>query len=173
MPKIEPGAVITSEEKIRERVVEVAKQISADYAGKTVDLVGMLNGASFFCVDLARQLTVPARLHWFGFTSYPQGNSTGEVRITLDVTEPLHGRDVILVEGIVVSGRTPKWLMDSFAMRQPKSLALCALGKKPKQITVDMPIRYCGFEFEDEMAVGYGIGGGTDKVRTSLVEVAR
>ena len=170
---VDTRKVIATDANIRERVAEIAKRISGDYAGKTLDVVGMLNGASVFCVDLVRQITVPTRLHWLGFTSYPQGNPTGEVRMTLDVTEPLHSRDVLLVEGIVVSGRTPKYLMDLFALRQPASLALCALGKKPHLITVDLPIRYCAFEFADETVVGYGIGGGTDKTRVALIEAER
>ncbi len=173
MPAPEPGTVIATDAAIRDRVSAIAKQISADYAGKTLDVVGMLNGASLFCADLVRQITVPTRLHWIGFTSYPQGNPTGEVRMTLDVTEPLHGREVLLVEGIVVSGRTPKYLMDLFALRQPASLALCALGRKPEVIAVELPIRYSAFEFAEETVVGYGVGGGTDKTRTALVEAKR
>lgn len=152
-----------TEADLSARVAELAAEISRDYNGRTVDLVYMLNGASVFCADLVRRLTVPARIHPFGFTSYAKGNTTGEVRVTLDVTEPLQGRDVIVVEGIIVSGRTPRFVLDLLEHRGPASTALCAVGIKKKHLAVDLPIRYAGYELEDELIVGYGIGEGIEK----------
>jgi hypoxanthine phosphoribosyltransferase len=152
-----------SAEQIEARLQDLAGQINADYAGRTVDIVYMLNGASIFTADLARHLTVPIRLHALGFSSYPAPNASGEVRLTLDVTEPLHSRDVLLVEGIIVSGRTPKYITDIFRLRQPASLALCALGVKPKALAVDLPVAYHAFSFGSEVVVGYGVGEGGEK----------
>lgn len=152
-----------SREKIDERLQALARQIDADYAGKTVDVVYLLNGASVFAADLVRHLTVPIRLFPLGFSSYPAANPSGEVRITLDVVEPLHGRHVLVVEGIVVSGRTPKYVTDMLRLRQPASLALCALGVKPKVLAVDLSVAYHAFSFGSEVVVGYGVGEGAEK----------
>lgn len=152
-----------TEQQIAARVAELASQINEDYAGKTVDVVYMLNGASVFCADLIRQLRVPLRLHPFGFVSYPQAAASGEVRITLDVAQPLNGCDVLLVEGIVVSGRTPAYIADVLRRRGPASIALCAVGVKRKSLAVELPVKYAAFELENEIAVGYGIGDGAEK----------
>ena len=107
------------------------------------------------------------------FASYPQGNATGEVRITLDIAEPLYGRDVIVVEGIVVSGRTPQYVLDVLKLRQPSSLTLCALGRKSAQSVVDLPLKYVAFELGDEIAVGYGVGSGSEKALPHLVGISQ
>jgi hypoxanthine phosphoribosyltransferase len=161
--------ILVSGQEIQARVSALAAQINADYVGREIDVICLLNGGSVFCADLARRLTVPTRIHQFGFTSYPQGNVTGEVRITLDVTEPLHDRHVLVVEGIVISGRTPRYLLDLFALRRPASLAMCALGRKPAQLQVDLPLVYTAFEFGPEFIVGYGIGSGAAKMSPSLL----
>jgi len=150
--------ILHSAAVIRERVTELARRISGDYAGRQLDVVCLLNGASVFGADLVRALEVPARLHQLGFTAYPGAPKSGEVRVTLDVAEPLQDRHVLLVEGVVVSGRTPLYLMELLRMRKPASLALCALGVKPRARAVDLPVAYAGFEFGDEIAAGYGMG---------------
>ena len=157
-----------SEQAIAERVKALAAQIRRDYAGRTLDVINLLGGGSVFCADLIRQLDMPLRVHPFTFTSYPKPSPSGEVRVTLDVTEALHGRDVLIVEGIVVSGRTPKYVMDMFWLRQPASVALCALGVKRKALAVEMPIAYAAFEFGDEVVVGYGVGEGSEKALRHL-----
>ena len=162
--------VLKTEQQIQERVKQLAKQISADYAGKTLDVVCLINSASIFCADLVRQLTVPTRLHFLGFTSYANGNVSGEVRLTQDINEPLFDRQVLVVEGIVVSGRTPRYILDFINLRQPQSLVMCALGMKPDQLTVDIPLKYVAFELGHEMAIGYGVGSGPEKISTSLIE---
>jgi hypoxanthine phosphoribosyltransferase len=161
--------VVASETQIQQRVHALAKQISDDYKGKEVDVICLINGASMFCADLVRQLTVPVRTHFLGIRSYSQGNVTGEVRITLDIEEPLHDRHVLMVEGIVVSGRTPRYVLDMLGLRQPASLALCALGIKPAQLSVKLPLKYVAFELGSEIAVGYGVGSGVEKTLAYLV----
>jgi hypoxanthine phosphoribosyltransferase len=165
--------IIISEERLRRRVAELADEISRDYAGQTVDLVCLTNSASMFCSDLVRKSTVPAKLHFLSFASYSQGSASGEVRITLDVAEPLRDRHVIVVEGIVVSGRTPRYVVEILKCRQPASIVMCALGTKPAQLAVDLPLRYVAFELGSEIAVGYGVGSGPDKTLPYLVEAAQ
>lgn len=161
---------LISQEQIQQRVSELASQISKDYAGLTLDIVCLINSASLFCADLIQQLTIPARLHFLAFSSYPNGNNSGEVRLTLDVNEPLFERHVLVIEAIVVSGRTPRYVLDLLALRQPASLGMCALGVKPAQLSVDLPLKYVAFELGAEVAVGYGIGSGTEKLLPSLVD---
>jgi hypoxanthine phosphoribosyltransferase len=158
---------------IAERVRALGAEISRDYAGRTIDLVYMINGASTFAQDLARQITVPVRMHAVGFTSYPKPSPSGEVRLTLDVTESLHGRDLLLVEGIIVSGRTPKYIAEMFRLRQPASLALCAIGVKRPALAVDLEVAYSAFEFTNEVVVGYGVGDGPEKTLPYLAARAQ
>lgn len=162
--------ILVDEATLRERVSELAARITADYAGRTIDLVCLLNGASVFCSDLARQIEVPLRVHHLGFDSYAGAPASGEVRITLDVAAPLVGRDVLLVEGVVISGRTPKYLMDLIKLRQPASVAICALGIKPAARAVELPVAYAGFEFGPEFAAGYGMGTGPERLLPHIVE---
>ncbi|KTD24326.1 Hypoxanthine phosphoribosyltransferase [Legionella lansingensis] len=163
--------VLFTEEQIKERVNCLAEQINADYAGLTLDVICLVNSASMFCADLVRQFTVPSRLHFLSFNSYANGNASGEVRIIQDINEPLYARNVLVVEGIVVSGRTPRYILDMLRLRQPQSLAMCALGVKPAQLSVDLPLKYVAFELGSEIATGYGIGSGIEKVHPHLVSV--
>ncbi len=155
--------VIFTAGQIQQRVAELAEIISADYRDKTIDVICLVNSASIFCADLVRHLTAPVRLHLMSFVNYSQGGPRGEVRITLDVAEPLHGREVLVVEGIVVSGRTPKYVLDVIGQRQPASVTLCALGRKPSQLVVDLPLKYVAFDLGEEVAVGYGVGSSEQK----------
>jgi len=160
--------IIINKEKIISRIKTLANQINSDYAGKTLDLVCLVNSAQFFTSDLVKYLTVPTRLHYLGFNSYLKGNETGEVRLTSDIQEPLFGRDVLVIEAIVVSGRTPKYIMDLLKNRKPNSLNLCALGSKPHLLSEKLPLKYVAFELGKEILVGYGIGSGPDKTKPYL-----
>ncbi|MAD13180.1 MAG: hypoxanthine phosphoribosyltransferase [Flavobacteriaceae bacterium] len=161
--------IIISKEKIISRIKTLANQINSDYAGKTLDLVCLVNSAQFFTSDLVKHLTIPTRLHYLGFNSYLKGNETGEVRLTSDIQEPLFGRDVLVIEAIVVSGRTPKYIMDLIKNRKPNSLNLCALGSKPHLLSEKLPLRYIAFELGKEILVGYGIGSGPEKTLPFLI----
>jgi hypoxanthine phosphoribosyltransferase len=165
--------ILKSRTQIEQRVKEMAENINKDYSGKTLDIVCFVNSASFFCIDLIREITIPTRLHYLSFSSYSTGNATGEVRINLDVGEPLNDCDVLLVEGIVVSGRSPKYIVDVIQQRKPASLNMCALGIKPKLLEMNLPLKYVAFELDSEIAVGYGIGGCEQKTNPDLIELLR
>jgi hypoxanthine phosphoribosyltransferase len=152
--------VIISSERLIARVRELGAQITRDYIGRELDVVTLINGGSMFTADLVRNIGVTVRQHYIGFTPYTKGNQTGEVRLTLDVAEPLHGRDVLLVDGIVVSGRTPAYIVEMIKLRRPASVALCVVGVKRKSVAPDLAIQYSGFDLGQEIVVGYGIGDG-------------
>ena len=160
--------ILYSNSDIQSKISELARRISTDYAGRELEIVCLLNGASMFGVDLVRALTVPARLCHFGFSSYSGAPKSGEVKVTLDVDQPLEGKDVLLVEGVVVSGRTPAYLMNLLGLRKPASLELCALGIKTEALAVDLAIRYSGFELGREFVTGYGIGSGQERFHPHL-----
>ena len=155
--------MLRSQQEIEERLSALARQIDADYAGRTLDVVCLVNSASVFWADLGRLLSVPVRVHPLAFSSYAAGNSSGEVRLTLDVSEPLQNRHVLIVEGIVVSGRTPRYVCDLLRLRQPASLAMCVLGVKRHALAVELPPLYAAFELGSEIVVGYGVGEGPEK----------
>ena len=157
-------APLISRQAIEERVRNLAESINRDYADRTIDIIYVISGSSVFCADLARNLKVPVRLHPMSFSAYPGASPSGEVRMNLDVAEPLHGRHIMLLEGIIVSGRTPKFVLDSLRLRQPASLALCALGVKRGALAVDLTVNYSGFELGPEIIVGYGVGEGAEKI---------
>jgi hypoxanthine phosphoribosyltransferase len=162
--------ILYSSELIKDRVAELGRRINADYAGRQLDIVCLINGAATFCADLVRHIDLPMRQHYVGFTSYSPSPESGEVRFTLDVAEPLQGRDVLVVEGVVVSGRTPLFLMQSLGLRRPATLALCALATKPRMLAVDLEVKYAAFELGDEVACGYGVGKGPERASPHLLD---
>ena len=164
--------VIISEAQLRSRVRELGEQITRAYNGCQLDIICLLNGGSLFCADLVRHIGVPIKQHYLSFSTYANGNSSGEVRITLAITEPLQGRHLLVVEGIVVSGRTPSYIFEMLKLRQPANIALCALAVKPKSLSVNLPIQYAAFELGAEIAVGYGVGEGPERTLPCLVEAA-
>lgn len=147
-------------------------QINDDYAGREIDLVCLTNAAMTFTADLMRALEVPVRLHVLAFISYVPTPASGEVRLTLDIGEPLQGRHVLVTEGMVISGRTPFYLMNLLRLRQPASLELCAIGIKPAESAVNLSIRYRLFEFGKEWVAGYGIGHGAEKASPHLLDMS-
>ncbi len=149
--------LLFSEEQIRERVTQIAAEISADYAGKEITLITVLRGAVFFAVDLARALTVPVRMDFLAVSAFPAAERSGVVRIAKDLDESISGEDVLLVEDIVDTGLTLRYLMRSLSARQPASLAVCTLLDKTPRRLVDLPVRYRCFEMPDHFVVGYGL----------------
>lgn len=158
---------------IQERVASLANEINRDYAGREIDLVCLSNSATVFTADLARLIQVPLRQHLLAFTAYPKAPPSGEVRLTLDVGEPLQDRHVLVVEGMIISGRTPLYLMNMLRLRRPASLEICAIGMKPKQLAVDLPVKYHLFDFDQEWVAGYGIGHGPEKASGDLLDMAK
>ena len=150
--------VLLSEKEVDERIQEIGRQISEDYEGKKVHLVCVLKGVSFFMCELAKRITVPVSLDFMSVSSYgSETKSSGVVRIVKDLDEPLKGKDVIVVEDIVDSGRTLSYLLDMLKDRGPESLRLCTLLDKPERRVVDVHVDYTGFQIPDEFVVGYGL----------------
>ena len=150
--------VLLSEEEVNRRICEIGEQISKDYAGRQVHLICVLKGGSFFMCELAKRITVPVSLDFMSVSSYGGGTqSSGVVKIIKDLDEPLDGKDVIVVEDIVDSGRTLSYLLELLGKRNPKSLALCTMLDKPEIRVVDVKVDYTGFNIPDEFVVGYGL----------------
>ncbi|GAB4368174.1 MAG: hypoxanthine phosphoribosyltransferase [Deltaproteobacteria bacterium] len=150
---------LLSAERIRARVEELARNISADYAGRgELFLVGVLRGSFMFLADLVRRLTVPVRIDFLALSAYPDSDSfSGEVRLLLDLRHPIAGRHVLVVEDIVDTGATLRFLLDNLRTRGPASLATCALLRKPDRLRHDTRIEYVGFDIPDVWVVGYGL----------------
>jgi hypoxanthine phosphoribosyltransferase len=158
----EIASVLVTEQQIQDKILELAKQIASDYEreGATGDLllVGVLKGAVMFMTDFARALPVPAQLEFMAVSSYGSStSSSGVVRILKDLDRDIAGRHVLIVEDIVDSGLTLSWLLKNLASRNPASLEVCSLLRKPEAVKVDVPVRYVGFDIPNEFVVGYGL----------------
>jgi hypoxanthine phosphoribosyltransferase len=152
------GEILVQPDELAHRVRELAGEISADYAGRDLLLVGVLKGAVFFLSDLMRHLEVPCEVDFMAVSSYGSStDSSGIVRILKDLDAPIEGRDVLIVEDIVDSGLTLSYLFRMLRARNPETLEVCALLTKPERREVDMPIRYVGFEIPNRFAIGYGL----------------
>lgn len=160
MMKDDIAEVLFTEEKIRARVKELAQEIERDYrdAEEGIFCVGILKGALVFYADLVRQIQIPVQFDFMAVSSYGVGTeSSGNVRIRRDMDKDVAGKHLILVEDIIDSGTTMKYLLRHFAVRKPASMKLCALLSKPSRRKVEVDIDYCGFEVPDEFLVGYGL----------------
>ena len=150
--------VMISEEDVDAKIAELGKQISEDYAGKQVHLICILKGSVFFMCELAKRITVPVSMDFMSVSSYGDGTkSSGIVKIAKDLDETLEGKDVIVIEDIIDSGRTLYYLLEVLQKRQPKSLRLCTLLDKPDRRVKDVKVDYVGFSIPDEFVVGYGL----------------
>ena len=150
--------VMLTEKEVDDRIRQIAEQINRDYAGRQVHLVCVLKGGSFFLCELAKRITVPVSLDFMSVSSYGgDTKSSGVIRIVKDLDEPLKDKDVIVVEDIVDSGRTLRYLLELLRGRGSKSLALCTLLDKPDRRVVDVKVDYTGFVIPDEFVVGYGL----------------
>lgn len=150
--------VLLSEEKVNEKIAEMGKRISEDYAGKSVHLICILKGSVFFTCELAKRITVLVSMDFMSVSSYGDGTkSSGVVRIAKDLDETLEGKDVIVIEDIIDSGRTLSYLMEILSKRNPASLRLCTLLDKPDRRVARVKVDYVGFEIPDEFVVGYGL----------------
>jgi hypoxanthine phosphoribosyltransferase len=152
------GEIIVQADDLQHRVAELGAEVSRDYAGKDLLLVGVLKGAIFFLSDLMRHIDVPCEVDFMAVASYGSATeSSGVVRILKDLDIAIEGRDVLIVEDIVDSGLTLQYLLRSLQTRNPASLEVCALLTKPSRREVDLPARYIGFEIPDKFAIGYGL----------------
>jgi hypoxanthine phosphoribosyltransferase len=152
------GETLVSEEELQTRIRELAAQVSADYQGREMLVIGVLKGAVFFIADLLRHLTVPCELDFMAVSSYGSStHSSGVVRILKDLDIPIAGRHVLVVEDVIDSGLTLSYLLKNLASRQPASLEICTLLTKPGHKRLNIPIRYIGFDLPDAFVIGYGL----------------
>ena len=152
------GEILVQPDQLKERVRALGVQISADYEGRDLLLVGVLKGATFFLADLMRNITAPCELDFMALASYgSQTDSSGVVRILKDLDAPIEGRDVLIVEDIVDSGLPLQYLLRNLGARDPASLEVCSLLTKPERRKADVPIKYVGFESPPRFAIGYGL----------------
>jgi hypoxanthine phosphoribosyltransferase len=150
--------VMIPEEAVDAKIAELGKKISEDYAGKQVHLICILKGSVFFTCELAKRITVPVTLDFMSVSSYGDGTaSSGIVKIAKDLDETLEGKEVIVIEDIIDSGRTLSYLLDVLGKRKPNSLRLCTLLDKPDRRVANVKVDYVGFEIPDEFVVGYGL----------------
>jgi hypoxanthine phosphoribosyltransferase len=152
------GEVLIEEGVLRARVEALGVEISQDYEGRDLLLVGVLKGAVFFMADLMRELSIPCEIDFMAISSYGAGtDSSGVVRILKDLDINIAGRDVLVVEDIIDSGLTLSYLMRTLGARRPASLEICALLTKPERREIDVPVRYVGFEIPNRFVIGYGL----------------
>jgi hypoxanthine phosphoribosyltransferase len=152
------GETLVSSEDLQRRVVELGRQISEEYAGRDLVMVGVLKGAVLFLADLMRNIDLPCEVDFMAVSSYgSQTDSSGVVRILKDLDAPIEDRDVLIVEDIIDSGLTLQYLMRNLRARNPASLEVCSLLTKPERLRVDLSPKYVGFEIPNRFAVGYGL----------------
>lgn len=151
-------SVLLSTEALAKRVKEIGAEITADYAGKEILMIGVLRGAVLFMADLARAIEVPVAIDFMAVSSYGSGtNSSGVVRILKDLDEDVAGKHVLVVEDIIDSGLTLNYLLENLKSRKPASIKLCTLLNKPERRKVQVKIDYNGFDVPDYFVVGYGL----------------
>jgi hypoxanthine phosphoribosyltransferase len=152
------GEVLIDQETLAARVAELGAEVSADYEGRDLLLIGVLKGAVFFMADLMRHLTVPCEVDFMAISSYGDAtDSSGIVRILKDLDINIEGRHVLVVEDIIDSGLTLSYLIRNLESREPATLEVCALLTKPSRREIDVPVRYVGFEIPNKFVVGYGL----------------
>jgi hypoxanthine phosphoribosyltransferase len=150
--------VLIGADQLQRRVVELAAQIDTDYAGRELLLVGVLKGAVMIMADLARAMRLPVEMDWMAISSYGSGTkSSGVVRILKDLDADITGRHVLVVEDIVDSGLTLSWLVQNLQSREPASVRVCVLLRKPTAAQMDVDVAYTGFEIDEKFVIGYGL----------------
>lgn len=150
--------VLLSEAEVNKRIEELGRKISEDYAGKQVHLICVLKGGVFFMCELAKRITVPVSMDFMCVSSYGDGTaSSGVVRIAKDLDETIEGKDVLIVEDIIDSGRTLSYLIEVLKKRNPNSIHLCTLLDKPERRVCEVTVDYVGFNIPDKFVVGYGL----------------
>jgi hypoxanthine phosphoribosyltransferase len=154
----ELAKVLIPEDVLQAKIRELAAQVDADYTGKDLLIVGVLKGAVMVMADLARALHTPVAMDWMAVSSYGSGTkSSGVVRILKDLDADISGRHVLIVEDIVDSGLTLSWLVSNLQSREPASLEICALLRKPDALKTEVGVKYIGFDIPNEFVIGYGL----------------
>lgn len=151
--------ILIPEEELQRRIGELGEQVSQDYQGEDLHLICILRGGVMFLTDLMRQISVPHSIDFMAVSSYGAGarHSTGQVRITMDLTASIEGRNVLLVEDIIDSGNTISFVLDLLRTRHPRSLRVCTLLNKAQRRETEVPIDYCGFTIPNKFVFGYGL----------------
>ncbi len=150
--------VLVPEEDVNKRIKDLGEQISKDYEGKQIHMICILKGGVFFMCELAKRISVPVTMDFMSVSSYGDGTvSSGVVRIAKDLDESLEGKDVLIVEDIIDSGRTLYYLIDVLQKRKPNSIKLCTLLDKPERRVKDVKVDYVGLDIPDEFVVGFGL----------------
>jgi len=149
--------VLIPQERIQRRLEELGAQISADYAGRSLVMVGVLKGSFMFLADLARRVDLPLRIEFIGTKSYEGKTTSGQVQLTKDLDKPIQDEDVLLVEDIIDTGLTLNYLLHVMSQRQPRSLKTVAFLDKPSRRRVEVEGDYIGFTIEDKFVIGYGL----------------
>lgn len=158
--------VLIDADTLAARIRELGAQISRDYEGSDLVVVAVLKGSFIFLADLVRAMEVEHRTDFLGLSSYGHGESTtGVVKITSDLSAPIEGRDVLVVEDIIDTGLTMRYLLDNLSTRRPKSVRVCTLLHKPSRVRAEVPIDYVGFTIDDHFVIGYGLDY-MDKMRS-------
>jgi len=152
-----PVDVLIPEKDLRDRVTAMGAEITRDYQDRPLVLIGVLKGSFIFLADLVRAIDLPVMVDFIGISSYQGSRSTGVVQITSDLTRPIEGKHVLLVEDIVDTGLTMRYLLDNLGTRRPESVRIAALLEKPARAQVKIPIDYRGFVIGDDFVVGYGL----------------
>ena len=151
-------SVLISAHEIEQRITQLGKQITADYSGKDTTVIGILNGCFVFFADLVREIDLPVVCDFLGLSSYGSSTkSSGVVAITKDLSKPIAGRHVLIVEDIIDTGLTMSYLLENLQTRKPASIRICSLLSKPARRTIETTIDYLGFTIEDKFVVGYGL----------------
>lgn len=156
---MEEVKVLIDEEKLHKRVDEIAAQIENEYKGKEITLICILKGSVFFTVDLAKRINEDVKIEFIRVSSYNEGTeSSGEIKMKLDLKDSIQGKDVIVIEDIIDTGRTLSYLIEYLKMKKPNSLKLCALLDKPeRRVKKNVKVDYTGFQIPDKFVVGYGL----------------
>jgi hypoxanthine phosphoribosyltransferase len=150
--------ILITEEQIRSRIAELAREVEQHYAGKDVLLIGVLKGAVMVMADLSRELRIPVTMDWMAVSSYGSGTqSSGVVRILKDLDTDLSGKTVLIVEDIIDSGLTLSWLLSNLRSRGPESIEIFTLLRKPEAARVEIDVKYVGFDIPNKFVVGYGL----------------
>jgi len=148
---------ILSAEQIAQRVQELGREITQDYQGKTLDMIGILKGSFIFMADLVRCIDLDLTLDFMRVSSYENNENTGNIKLEYDVTQPIKDKHVLIIEDIVETGTTLRYLLKAISAREPASLKLCSLLHKPGRTQSKVQIDYVGFEIDDAFVIGYGL----------------
>lgn len=153
----EISRVLLGEQELSDRIAALGRQISRDYAGRDLTVIGILKGSVIFLSDLIRHISIPMTLDFICLSSYAGHESSGVVRLLLDLRESVEGKDLLLVEDIIDTGLTMSYLLQNLRTRQPRSLEICALLDKPDCRKVRVGVKYAGFQIPNEFVVGFGL----------------